>query len=68
MISSKDAGNFDYRKIIKGPIGDGLIITTVAAATAGIFFGLRTVDIEQQNALLVSTAFTYVLSLVCNTI
>ena len=42
---------------------DRLIITTVAAATAGIFFGVRAVDVEQQNALLVSTAFAYVLSL-----
>ena len=28
----------------KKPIGDGPLITTVAATTAGIFFGLRAVD------------------------
>ena len=43
----------------KKPIGDGLLITTVTAMVAGICFGLRTVGIEQQGALLTSTSFVY---------
>ena len=46
----------------KKPIGDGLLITTVTAMAAGICFGLWTVGIEQQGALLTSTSFVYFLS------
>ena len=34
------------------PIGDGPLIATVAAMTAAIFFGLRVVDMRQDEALL----------------
>ena len=44
------------------PIGDGRLITTVAATSGAIFFGLRAVDMGQYNALLTSTSLVYVLS------
>ena len=47
----------------KKPIGDGLIIITVAATTAVIFFGLRLVGMRQGNALLTSTSLAWFLSL-----
>ena len=43
----------------KNSIRDGLIITTVTATTAVIFYGLRLVGMRQVNALLTPT------SLVC---
>ena len=39
--------------------GDGLLITTVAATAAAIFFGLRAVGVGQQRALLTSTSLVY---------
>ena len=48
---------------VKKPIGDGLIITTVTATTAVIFFGLRLVGMRQGNALLTSTSLAWFMSL-----
>ena len=45
----------------KKPIGDGPLITTVAATAAGIFFGLRAVDMGQHNALITSRWLVYLL-------
>ena len=42
---------------------DGLIITTVAAMTAGVFFGLRAMGLGQHNALLTSTSLVWLFSL-----
>ena len=53
----------DCQKDIKKPIGDWLLITIVAATTAGIFFGLRAVATGQQGALLTSTLLVYLMSL-----
>ena len=47
----------------KKPIVDGLIITTVAAMTAVIFFGLRLVGMRQGNVLLTSTLSAWFMSL-----
>ena len=44
------------------PIGDGRLITTVAATSGAIFFGLRTVDMGQYNSLLTSTSLVYLLA------
>ena len=41
--------NCDCPENIKKPIGDGLLITTIAATVAGIFFGLRRVGVGQQG-------------------
>ena len=46
IITIKDASNFYCKKSIKHPIGDGQIITTIAATTAGIFFALMAVKID----------------------
>ena len=56
-MSNCDCKNF------KKPIGDGLLIITVAATAAEIFFGLRAVGIGQQGALLISTLLVYLISL-----
>ena len=45
------------------PIGDGMMITTVAATAAVIFFGLRLVGMGQGNALLTSTSLVWFISL-----
>ena len=50
-------------KSIKKPIGDGLLITTVAATAAEIFFGLTAVVVGQQGALLTSMLLVYLMSL-----
>ena len=55
--------NCDCQKNLKKPIGDGLLITTVAATTTGIFFGLRGVGVGQQGALLTSALLVYLVSL-----
>ena len=47
----------------KKPIGDGLIIITVAATTTVTFFGLRLVGMRQGNALLTSTLLAWFISL-----
>ena len=44
------------------PIEDGRLITTVAATSGAIFFGLRAVDMGQYNALLTSTSLVYLLA------
>ena len=61
-IDDDDDGSTVDATAAKKPIGDGLLITTVTAMAAGICFGLRTVGIEQQGALLTSTSFVYFLS------
>ena len=45
------------------PIGNVLLITTVAATAAGIFFGLRTIGMGQHNPLLISTSLAWLISL-----
>ena len=45
------------------PIGDGLLITTVATATVGIFFSLRAMGLVQHDALLSSTSLVWLMSL-----
>ena len=40
--------------VAEKPIGDGLIITTVAATVVGIFFGLRAIGVVQHDALITS--------------
>ena len=45
------------------PIGDELIITTIAATVVGIFFGLRAMGAGQHNALLTSTSLVWLFSL-----
>ena len=42
----------------KEPNGDRLLITTIAT-TVVIFFGLKTVGVGQQGALLTSTSLVY---------
>ena len=61
-IDDDDDGSTVDATAVKKPIGDGLLITTVTAMAAGICFGLWTVGIEQQGALLTSTSFVYFLS------
>ena len=46
----------------KEPIGDGPLITNVAATTVRIFFGLRAVGMGQHDALLTPRSFVYLLS------
>ena len=50
-------------KTAEKPIGDGLIITTVAATTVGIFFGLRAIDAVQHDALITPTLLVWLMSL-----
>ena len=47
----------------KKPTGDGLLITTVASTTVGIFYALREAGIGQYNALLTSTSLAWFMSL-----
>ena len=44
-------------------IGDGVFITTIAATTAGMFFSLREIGVEQHDALLASTSLVWLMSL-----
>ena len=48
--------------VTEKPIRDGIIINTMAAMTVGIFFGLRTIDAAQYDALLTSTSFVWLMS------
>ena len=49
--------------VTEKPIGDdGLLITTVAAMTVGIFFGLKAVGTAQHDVLLTSTSFVQLMS------
>ena len=42
---------------VQKPIGDGLLITTVASTTVGIFYALRAAGVGQHNALITSTCW-----------
>ena len=66
----------DYQENIKEPIEygltiayaaaekpDGLLITTIAATTVGMLFGLRAMGVGQHDALLTSTSLLWLLSL-----
>ena len=44
-------------------IGDGPLITTIAAATVGIFFSLRAMGLVQHDVLLMSASFVWLMSL-----
>ena len=44
-------------------IGDGVLITTVAATAIRIFFGLREIGAVQHDALLTSTSLVWLMSL-----
>ena len=71
-------GDCDYQKNIKKPIdggstvdvtaaekptGNGLLITTVASTTVGIFYALKAADVGQHNALLTSKSLAWFMSL-----
>ena len=58
-----DDGSTVDATAIKKPIGDGLIITTVTATTAIIFFSLRLVGMRQGNVLLTSMLLAWFMSL-----
>ena len=47
----------------KNTIGDGLLITTVASTTVGMFYALRAAGVGQHNALLTSTSLAWFMSL-----
>ena len=47
----------------KKPIGDGLLITTVASTTIGTFCALRAAGVGQGNPLLTSTSMACFMSL-----
>ena len=49
--------------VAEKPNGDGLFITTIAATTVGIFFGLRAMGTVQHDALFTSTSLVWLLSL-----
>ena len=47
----------------ENPIGDELLsITTVATATVGMFFSVRSLGIGQHDALLTSTSLVWLMS------
>ena len=48
---------------VKKPIGDGLLITTVASTTVGTFCALKAAGVGQHNALLTSTSLACFMSL-----
>ena len=54
--------NIDYDEATVTEKPDGLLITTMAAMTAGIFFGLRTIGAAQHDALLASTTWAWLMS------
>ena len=47
----------------KKPMGDELLINTVASTTVGIFFVLKAAGVGQHNALLTSTSLAWFMSL-----
>ena len=47
----------------KKPVGDELLINTVASTTVGIFFALKAAGVGQHNALLTSTSLAWFMSL-----
>ena len=54
--------NVDYDEAMVTEKPDGLLITTMGAMTAGIFFGLRTIGAAQHDALLASTTWAWLMS------
>ena len=48
--------------VTEKPIKDGLLITTMAAMSVGIFFGLRTIGVAQHDALLTSMTWAWLMS------
>ena len=48
--------------VTEAPIKDGLLITTMAAMTVGIFFGLRTIGTAHHDALLISATWAWLMS------
>ena len=46
----------------KKPIADGLLITTVACTTVGIFYAVRAAGVGQHNALLTFTSLAWLMS------
>ena len=48
--------------VTEKPIGDGLLITAVAAMTVGVFFGIKAMSTAQNDALLTSTSFVWLMS------
>ena len=46
----------------KKPIADGLLITTVACTTVGIFYLVRAAGVGQHNALLTFTSLAWLMS------
>ena len=46
----------------KKPIADGLLITTVACTTVGIFYAVRAAGVRQHNALLTFTSLAWLMS------
>ena len=57
-----DASTMDA-KSVKKPIGDGLLITTVASTTVEIFYALRAAGVGQHKALFTSTSLAWFSSL-----
>ena len=47
----------------KKPMGDELLINTVASTTVGIFFALKAAGVGQHNALLTSMSLAWFMSL-----
>ena len=45
--------------VVEKPIGDGLLIISIAGITAVILFGLRVVSVGQQGALLMPTSLVH---------
>ena len=48
---------------VRKPIGDGLLITTVASTPVGIFYALRAAGVGQHKALFRFTLLVWFLSL-----
>ena len=53
----------DESAVAEKLIRDGLLITTVAATTVGIFFSLRAMSVVQNYALITSTSLELLMSL-----
>ena len=49
--------------VAEKPTGDGLLITTIAATIAGIFFSLRAIGVVPNDALVTSTSLVWLMSL-----
>ena len=55
--------SFDWKKNIEDFLKNRLIITTVTAMTAGIFFGLGAMYFGEHDALIVSTSLVWLMFL-----